>query len=244
MVAAPDLTPESLTTRIIAELQEHPEARVLLLRALLTDEFLAMPARMMRVEEDIAELKTDVSQIKIDVSQVKTDVADLKTNVAQLNGDVGELKTNVARLNIDVSDLKGTNLEIKSARRIQSIITQRLGLRRPIIVHSLNSPMSGNDLEMLQDAEEQGIIPPHSDTEALETDVILRAQRRSDHQPVWIAVEISNTIDQHDITRAQDRSSILAGAYDQDALGVVAGIEMRPQEQEMADSLGVVVVLL
>jgi hypothetical protein len=104
--------------------------------------------------------------------------------------------------------------------------------------------MSGSDLEMLQDAEEQGIIPPHSDTEALETDVILHAQRRSDHQPVWIAVEISNTIDQHDIARAQERSSILAGAYDQDALGVVAGIEMRPQEQEMADSLGVVVVLL
>ena len=224
------MTPESLTARIIAELQEHPEARVLLLRALLTDEFLAMPARMMRIEEDIAELKTDVSQ--------------LKTDVAVLKGDVAGLKTNVAQLNIDVADLKGTNLEIKSARRIQSIITQKLGLRRPIIVHSLNSPMSGNHLEMLQDAEERGIIAPHSDTEALETDVILHAQRRSDHHPVWIVVEISNTIDQHDITRAQDRSTILAGAYDQDALGVVAGMEIRPQEQEMADSLGVTVVLL
>ena len=187
-----------------------------MLRALLTDEFLAMPARMMRVEEDIAQLKVDVR----------------------------ELKTNVAQLNIDVADLKGTNLEIKSARRIQSIITQRLGLRRPIIVHSLNSPMSGNHLEMLQDAEERGIIAPHSDTEALETDVILHAQRRSDHHPVWIVVEISNTIDQHDITRAQDRSTILAGAYDQDSLGVVAGMEIRPQEQEMADSLGLTVVLL
>ena len=224
------MTPESLTARIIAELQEHPEARVLLLRALLTDEFLAMPARMIRIEEDIAELKTDV--------------ADLKVDVAELKIDVGDLKTNVARINIDVGDLKGTNLEIKSARRIQSIITQRLGLRRPIIVHSLNSPMSGSDLEMLQDAEERGIIAPHSDTEGLETDVILRAQRRSDHQPVWIVVEISNTIDQHDITRAQARSRILAGAYAQDALAVVAGIEIRPQEQEMADSLGVAVVLL
>ena len=194
-----------------------------MLRALLTDEFLAMPARMMRIEEDIAELKTDVAELK---------------------GDVAGLKTNVAQLNIDVADLKGTNLEIKSARRIQSIITQRLGLRRPIIVHSLNAPMSGNHLEMLQDAEERGIIVPHSDTEALETDVILHAQRRSDHHPVWIVVEISNTIDQHDITRAQDRSTILSGAYDQDALGVVAGIEIRPQEQEMADSLGVTVVLL
>ena len=216
MATPSELTPESITARIIAELQEHPEARELLLRALLTDEFLAMPARMMRVEEDIAQLKVDVR----------------------------ELKTNVAQLNIDVADLKGTNLEIKSARRIQSIITQRLGLRRPIIVHSLNSPMSGNHLEMLQDAEERGIIAPHSDTEALETDVILHAQRRSDHHPVWIVVEISNTIDQHDITRAQDRSTILAGAYDQDALGVVAGMEIRPQEQEMADSLGVTVVLL
>ena len=45
--------------RIIAELQANPEAQKLLLRALLTDEFLGMPARLERMETDIGTLTGD-----------------------------------------------------------------------------------------------------------------------------------------------------------------------------------------
>jgi hypothetical protein len=104
--------------------------------------------------------------------------------------------------------------------------------------------MSGRDLEVLQDAEEMGRIPRYGDVKVFETDLILQAQRRSDHGPVWIAVEVSNTIDQHDIARARERSEILAGAYSQTAPGVVAGMAIRQEERGMAESLGVTVVLL
>lgn len=46
--AAP-LDPESLVARIIAELQANPHAQRLLLRALLTNEFLGVPARLDRI---------------------------------------------------------------------------------------------------------------------------------------------------------------------------------------------------
>jgi hypothetical protein len=141
---------------MIAELRANPEVRVLLLRALLTDEFLEMPARMIRVEDDIVQIKFDVSQLQADVSQLK----------------------------IDVAELKGTNLEIKSVQRIQSIITQRLELRRPRTVHSLTAPMSGNPLDALQDAEELGRIRPGGDSEVLEADLIFSARRRADGEPV------------------------------------------------------------
>ena len=49
---------ESLVARIIAELQADPNARTLLLRALLTDEWLGMPIRLERMEADVAELNT------------------------------------------------------------------------------------------------------------------------------------------------------------------------------------------
>ena len=65
------LNPTSLVARIIAELQANPEAQRLLLRALLTNEFLGMPARLDRIEKDIAELKADVSGLKTDVAQLK-----------------------------------------------------------------------------------------------------------------------------------------------------------------------------
>ena len=202
MASPAELTPESLTARIIAELQEHPEARALLLRALLTDEFLAMPARLMRVEEDVAVLKTDVGE------------------------------------------LKGFMLEVRAVQQIQSIVTQRLGLRRPATVHSVISPMSGENLEVLQDAEEIGKIRAHGDTEVLQSDLLVRAQRRSDRQPVWVAVEVSYTIDQHDITRAQERSEMLRDVYSEASYGVVAGKAIRPEERDKADSKGVLVVML
>ena len=46
MATEPRLDPQSLVARIIVELQTNPEAQQLLLRALLTNEFLGMPARL------------------------------------------------------------------------------------------------------------------------------------------------------------------------------------------------------
>ena len=68
---AKQLDPTSLVARIIAELQANPDAQQLLLRALLTNEFLGMPARLDRIERDIAELKADVAVLKKDVADLK-----------------------------------------------------------------------------------------------------------------------------------------------------------------------------
>ena len=72
MATEPQIDPESLVARIIAELQANPDAQRLLLRALLTNEFLGMPARLERIEKDIAELKADVAVLKTDVAVLKT----------------------------------------------------------------------------------------------------------------------------------------------------------------------------
>ena len=103
--------PESLVGRIIEELRANPDAQALLLRALLTDEFLGMPIRLKRVEADVAQLKVDVSVLKTDVAQLKTDVAQLKTDVTQLKTDVAQLK--------------GDGLEVKLYRRIRPLLSQR-----------------------------------------------------------------------------------------------------------------------
>ena len=49
---------------MIAELQANPEAQRLMLRALLTNEFLGMPARLDRIERDVAEIKTGAASLK------------------------------------------------------------------------------------------------------------------------------------------------------------------------------------
>ena len=79
-MAAESLNPESLVARIIAELQANPEAQRMLLRALLTNEFLGMPARLNRIEKDIADLKQDVAGLKTDVGYLKGSDLEMKVH--------------------------------------------------------------------------------------------------------------------------------------------------------------------
>ena len=78
--SAAALDPQSLVARIITELQANPEAQRLLLRALLTNEFLGMPARLDRIEKDVAQLKTDVAQLKTDVGYLKGSDLEVKVH--------------------------------------------------------------------------------------------------------------------------------------------------------------------
>ena len=95
MTSNQEIDPNSIVARIISELENQPAVRPLLLRALLTDEFLAMPARLMRMDDNISGLKNDVAELKTDVADLKTDVAELKTDVAELKTDVADLKTDM-----------------------------------------------------------------------------------------------------------------------------------------------------
>ena len=131
------LDPESLVARILAELQANPEAQPLLLRAMLTNEFLGMPARLDRIEKDVAEMRIDIAALKADVSELKTDVSELKEDTRWLKDAVGYLI--------------GSDLEIKLHRRARARLSQDLGLRRTRIMQSqllepLPSQVFGFDL--------------------------------------------------------------------------------------------------
>ena len=66
---AAKLDPDSLVARIIEELQASPKARVLLLRAMLTNEFLGKPLGFKRVKADVAEMRIDIAATKAYMSQ-------------------------------------------------------------------------------------------------------------------------------------------------------------------------------
>ena len=250
--ASPRLDPESLVARIIAELQATPGAQTLLLRAMLTNEFRGMPLRLERIEADIAELKadvrelkTDVRELKGDVRELKGDVSGLKTDVSGLKTDVSELKTRVGRLEGDVAVLKGDSLEAKLHRRIRPLLSQRLSLRRPQVLHSPVSDTESELYEPVEAALDNGIITAAQDTRISATDIILRAQRKAaDRSPVWVAVEVSNDISQRDIERARQSAEALSRVFCQDNMAVVAGYRIHPQDQERAAKADVHTLLI
>ena len=233
------LDPTSLVARIIAELQANPEAQRLLLRALLTNEFLGMPARLDRVEKDIAELKADVAELKTDVAELKADVAELKADVAELKTDVAELKADVAELKTDVGHLKGSDLEHRLHRKIRALTSRALEVRRPRVVQGPVQEPDKDFADQVEDALDGGRITDAQEARIEATDFILRAQRRSDRAPVWIAVEASNKVRAGDIERVCASADALRAVFGVDAVAVAAGYGIDAPDAARAKAAGV-----
>jgi hypothetical protein len=211
MVTESQLDPKSLVARIIAELEANPEAQRMLLRALLTNEFLGIPARLDAIEKDIAELKVDVNQLKVDVNQLKT----------------------------DVRHLKGSALENRLHRRIRSRVAESLRLRRPRIMQSpLLEPLS-ESADMVDNAFYEGRITEDQDERIQFTDFILRAQRRGDRSQVWVVVEVSNRVGERDIRRAKMSAAFLALVFPEDIIPVAAGYSIDLRDLARAEAEGV-----
>ena len=225
MVAPPPqrLDPESLVARIIDELQENPEAQALLLRALLTNEFLGMPARLERVEADVAEMKLDIAVLKTDVAGLKTDVAGLKTDVAVLKGD---------------------SLEAKLHRRARPFLSQKFNLRRTQIVHSPLQETTRDLFLPVEGALDSGLISAAQEARIDATDIILRAQRQDDRSTVWVAMEVSNEIGQNDIERVHESAEALRAVFHQDVMAVVTGYSIRSEDEDRAGKANVHVLLV
>ena len=207
---------ESLVARIIAELRANPEARKMLLHALLTDEFLGMPVRLERVEADIAELKADVAQLKVDVAQLK----------------------------VDVGHLKGDSLETRLSRRIRPLLSQRFGLRRARVMQGLLQEPAPELLDAVESALNEGVIDDGQETRIDATDLIVRAQRKTDGRWVWVAVEASNVIGRRDIERARDSMHALGAVFGEEALAVVVGYRILEPDRQRAVSANVHVALV
>ena len=204
MAVVEQLDPTSLVARIIAELQANPDAQRLLLRALLTNEFLGMPARLDRIDKDIAELKADVRQLKVDVGQ-----------------------------------LKGSDLEHRLHRKIRSVTSQALLLRRARVVQGpLQEPLP-EFAEQVEDALDHGRISSDQEGRIDATDFILRAERRADRARVWIALEAANKVGADDIERAGASALALRAVFGDAALPVVAGYGIDPLDAKRAEAAGV-----
>ena len=215
--AAEQLAPESLVARIIAELEANPAAQRMLLRAMLTNELLGMPVRLDAIERDVTEIKGRVSTLERDVAEMK----------------------------IDLAALKGDSLEVRMHKWIRPFLSQKMGLRRPHIVYGAAGGEADRELqEAVYEAVDAERITAGQEVRVFATDLILRAQRESGRNTVWVAVEASNTLDRRDVERAREAADALQAVFGEPSTAAVMGHAIRAEHRELAGASGVEVFIV
>ena len=140
---------------------------------------------------------------------------------------MGCLDAGLAALKVNIPDER-------LYRRIRPLLVGRLGLRRLRTMHGPVTDTNPQLYEPVEVAFDNGVITDAQETRINATDIILRAQRKADHSPVWVAVEVSNDISQRDIERVRQSADALSSVFRQDALAVVVGYRLHPQDMQRA----------
>ena len=245
------IDPESLVARIMEELHANPAAQRMLMRALLTREFLGMPLRLDRIESQLDAMlgRTDSleegqRELQGSVRELQGSVRELQEGQHRLEGRMDSLEEGQRELQDTVGSLVGDNLEFKLSRRIILLLSQKIRLRRAEVMSSAMLGVSRELSDAVEDATESGILEGWQQNRISLTDIIIRAQRQSDRSAVWVAVEASSAIHLRDIERARQSADALAAVFRQDAIAVVAGNRIDAEESGQADAAGVEALII
>jgi len=240
------------------ELHANPAAQRMLMRALLTREFLGMPLRLDRIESQLdamlgrtdsleegqRELQGSVRELQEGQRELQGSVRELQEGQHRLEGRMDSLEEGQRELQDTVGSLVGDNLEFKLSRRIIPLLSQKIRLRRAEVMSSAMLGVSRELSDAVEDATESGILEEWQQNRISLTDIIIRAQRQSDRSAVWVAVEASSAIHLRDIERARQSADALAAVFHQDAIAVVAGNRIDAEESGQADAAGVEALII
>lgn len=184
------MTPEEL----IAIIEQSPELQKAIRKYVLTEEFLAVPARLDRIESDIADLKAGQERIE--------------DRMNKLDGRIDRLD--------------GYRYEQKAIKNCRSIITQQTGMGRVKIRFSqANHPEDPEMTEQIDQAADRGEISQEEEAALWSADLIAYAINRATGEQVNIVAEASISLSDNDIDRAKDRAATLAKATGEPTLAVV-----------------------
>ena len=246
---------------VIRAIQDRPDIREQVRRAILTDELLELPDRFatltVRVEDlavqtaantkAIAALEVQTAANTKAIAALEVQTAANTKAIESLTEMVKDLTASVKRLDDRVGSLMGERLERRLVRIGPPRISQTLELRSARIMYSpeVHTYLSTEFWDSVEMAEDSGKITREASARFTNTDLIMRSRRRTgDRQTLWVAVEASTTIRQKDITRAAQSAAALRAAFGEDAAGVVMGHRIRDEDRERAEANDLTVILI
>ena len=198
---------------ILRALKSHPDWLEELRKIILTTELLELPKKF-------DELLKRVEKIESDVEILKQDVEIIKKDMAYLKGEFGRFK--------------GKDFERTIKDKHYAYFGKLLRKTKLVQFEEI--------LQIIDDAEEKGLIKEEQRDSLLNLDIIVKGQIKSTQKPVVLAVEISYSLYEDDIERAIERAQILAQILHEEVIPTVVTAEVREDVEKLADNKGIFLI--
>ena len=141
------------------------------------------------------------------------------------------------------SSLVASAEEDRIRYKIFSIIADELGLVRAFRLNSRYEGICPELTVAIERAGARGMVSEEEVDDLWVSDIIVRAQRSSDRQQVHAVLEVSFTINNHDVDRDCQRGRVLSAVTENEVVAAVIGGVAEPQQRRRAQELGVRVVI-
>ncbi len=205
---------------ILRALKSHPDWLEELRKIILTTELLELPKKFDELLKRVEKIESDVEILKQDVAVLKQDVEILKKDMAYLKGEFGRFK--------------GKDFERTIKDKHYAYFGKLLRKTKLVQFEEI--------LQIIDDAEEKGLIKEEQRDSLLNLDIIVKGQIKSTQKPVVLAVEISYSLYEDDIERAIERAQILAQILHEEVIPTVVTAEVREDVEKLADNKGIFLI--
>ena len=139
--------------------------------------------------------------------------------------------------------LTGSRLEHRIHRDIPGTASRWLRLNRLRILQSLLVARSPEFQDLIDDAEELGVITFDQGDHLEQTDIMFSARRRDNRRTVHVAISLFRDIADDDVSLARERAGTLSTIMGTPAISVAIGSHIAPAQQALANSLGVATII-
>ena len=219
---------------IIKALKEHPEWLEELRKIILTTELIELPKKFEEMLERMKKLEKKVDKIEKDVEVLKQDVAILKQDVAILKQDVAILKQDVNYLKGEFGRIKGREFERTIRERYYAYFGKLLRKSKLIPFEEI--------IPLLDSAEDEKLITEEQRFSVLQLDLIVKGEIKVTKKEVYLAVEISYSLQEDDIEKAIERAGILAHIFKKEVIPVVVAVKIKEEIEKSAEEKGVLLI--
>ena len=201
-----DLPADHLLRQLIDAIAAHPEVREPLLRVLLTEDFLALPNRVDRLQGEFEgfreETRAGFRAVNQRIDETNAEVRALGSEVRTLGQRMDENTRAIRRLEGRVGQLTGHAYEDKCRYNIGVILDGWLD--GPVVADrdQINAK--------LLDARRKGAISREEYQHGLNPDIIARRVEDTGQTGLLAIVEASVTFNQDDLETAARRAAVIA----------------------------------